>query len=71
MHHDKLRPERVQVHVLESPATQPEQRRDNRERRHRGERLAARHADQQPGAEHRSAEVTELTMLEGDTSGEA
>jgi len=52
-YHGELRSERVLVHVMEGPAAQPEQRRDGRERRGRGERLPARHADQQPGAGQR------------------
>jgi RNA polymerase sigma factor (sigma-70 family) len=34
-HHDELRPEREPVHVMEGPATEPEQRRDDRECGHR------------------------------------
>jgi hypothetical protein len=43
--------ERERVHVMEGPAAQPEQRRHDRGYGDRDERLPARHADQQPGAE--------------------
>src|ERR1700684_2585567 len=51
VHEAKLLAEWGLVHVMEGPATKPEQRCDHRERSDRGQRLPARHSDQQPGPE--------------------
>src|ERR1017187_26848 len=53
VHHLQLPAERELVHVMEGPATKPEQYPGHGEGGDRGKRLPARDADQQPGAEQR------------------